>query len=480
MVAGKVRKQLYRTRNKFMRHKQIDSRLFTTNRARLTRLLSPNSLVVINSNDVPPTNADGTLALPASSDLFYLTGVEQEQSILVMYPDADEEKHRTILFLREPTKELEIWEGSKLTKENVRALSGIDDVLWLPEFPRLFHRLMCECDHVYLNSNEHKRAVIEVESREARFVADVIRRYPLHDFRRLAPLMHTLRAVKSSVELELIQKACQITEDGFRRVLRSTHPGVSEMEVEAEFAHEFIRQGGRFAFLPIIASGANACGLHYVTNSAVCRKGELLLLDVAASYANYNADMTRTIPVSGKFTRRQKQVYRAVLRVLRECIRGLKPGKKPKDWQKEAEQSMEKELVDLGLITVKQIREQTKDAPAFKQYFMHGVGHPLGLDVHDVTHTIEPMQAGWVMTVEPGIYLPEEGFAVRLENDVLVTENGPVDLLADTPLEPEEIEELMQQSSSNGNRPTRSGPNGRNGRKLRRLPARRTAVVAGD
>jgi Xaa-Pro aminopeptidase len=459
-----------------MRYKQIGSPLFVANRARLNRLLSPNSLVVINSNDVPPTNADGTLALPANSDLFYLTGVEQEQSILILYPDADEEKHRTILFLREPTKELEVWEGSKLTKEKARVLSGIQDVLWLSEFPRLFHRLMCECDHAYLNSNEHKRAVIEVESREARFVADIIRRYPLHDYRRLAPLMHTLRAVKSEVELQLIQTACNITHDGFRRVLRFVHPGVSETEVEAEFAHEFIRRGGRFAFLPIIASGANACGLHYTTNSAVCKKGDLLLLDVAASYANYNADMTRTIPVSGKFTRRQKQVYQAVLRVLRACIRGLKPGKKPKDWQKEAEQFMENELVDLGLITVKQIREQTKDAPALKKYFMHGIGHPLGLDVHDVTHTTKPMQAGWVMTVEPGIYIPEEGFAVRLENDVLVTENGPVDLMSNIPLEPEEIEALMQRRSRNGNgHSARATPNGR---KPEQLSARRLSVVA--
>jgi Xaa-Pro aminopeptidase len=461
-----------------MRYKQIDSQLFVSNRNRLTRLLAPNSLLVVNTNDVPPTNADGTLALPANADLFYLTGIEQEQSILVFYPDADEEKHRTILFLREPVKELEIWEGTKLSKEKARALSGIDDVMWLSEFPRLFHRLMCECDHVYLNSNEHKRAVIEVESREARFVTDVVRRYPLHDFRRLAPLMHTLRAVKSEVEVELLRTACRITGDGFRRVLGFARPGVSETEVEAELAHEFIRQGGRFAFLPIIASGANACGLHYVTNSALCRKGDLLLLDMAASYANYNADMTRTIPISGKFSRRQKQVYSAVLRVLRECIRGLKPGKKPKDWQKEAEQFMEQELVDLGLITTKQIRQQTKESPAFKKYFMHGVGHPLGLDVHDVTLTTKPMQAGWVMTVEPGIYIPEEGFAVRLENDVLVTETGPVDLMADIPIELDEIEQLMQKRSRNGNgHATRTGTNGRIGGRLDRAASRRIATV---
>jgi Xaa-Pro aminopeptidase len=338
---------------------------------------------------------------------------------------------------------------------------------------------MCECEHVYLNSNEHKRAVIEVESREARFVAGVLQRYPLHDFRRLAPLMHSLRAIKSTGEIQLIQKACDITGDGFRRILRAVKPGVNEMEIEAEFAHEFIRQGGRFAYQPIIASGVNACGLHYVANSVVCRQGDLLLMDVAASYANYNADLTRTIPVSGRFTPRQKQVYRAVLRVLRQCIRGLTPGKKPKDWQKEAEQLMEQELVDLGLITLKQIRQQSADQPAFKEFFMHGAGHPLGLDVHDVGNTTKPMQAGWVMTVEPGIYIPDEGFAVRLENDVLVTEKGTVDLMADIPIELEEIEDLMQPRPRNGNGHVgRTSRNGGNGRSRERLPTRRTSVVA--
>lgn len=461
-----------------MRYKQIDPQLFIANRERLSALLAPNSLAVINSNDIPATNADGTLALPTNSDLFYLTGVEQEESILLIYPDADDEKHRTILFLREPTQEMEIWEGSKLTREKARAVTGIRDVMWLSAFPRLFHRLMCECDHVYLNSNEHKRAVIEVETREARFVAEVQRRYPLHDYRRLAQLMHELRVVKSETEVQLMRQACRLTEDGFRRVLNFTQPGVTETEIEAEFAHEFIRQGGRFAYQPIIASGANACGLHYLANSAVCRKGELLLLDVGASYANYNSDMTRTIPVSGRFTRRQLQVYRAVLRVLRECSHALMPGKKPKDWQKEAEQHIEKELVDLGLITVRQIKQQSADHPAFKEFFMHGVGHPLGLDVHDVAHTTKPMQAGWMMTVEPGIYIRKEGLAVRLENNVLVTEKGPVDLMAGIPIEPDAIEELMQQRSRNGNGHNgKSGRNGKAGRRPKRIISNRRALA---
>jgi len=403
----------------------------------------PNSLVAVNSHDIPPTNADGSNRLPPNSDLFYLTGVEQEETILLLHPDADEEKHRELLFLREPTPQTEIWEGHKLTKEEARKLTGIQSIHWISEFPALFHRLMCESEHVYLDSNEHKRATVTVETREARFVAETLRRYPLHDYHRLARMMHQLRIVKSEPEVALLRKACDITGKGFRRVLKFVKPGVNEAEVEAEFAHEFIRNRAQFAYLPIIGSGVNALALHYIANADECRSGDLLLLDVAASYANYNADLTRTIPVSGRFSRRQRQVYTAVLRALRASIKGLTPGKKPKDWQKEAEKFIEKELVDLKLLTTQQIKKQDPEQPAFKKYFMHGVGHPLGLDVHDVGFTTEPIQPGWVMTVEPAIYIPEEGFAVRLENDVLVTENGPIDLMADIPIEADEIEELM-------------------------------------
>src|ERR1043165_9729246 len=375
-----------------MRYAPIDPSLFTKHRQRLKDLLPPNSLAIVNANDVPPTNADGTLPLPANSDLFYLTGVEQEQSILLIYPDADDEKHREILFLRESTAATELWEGHKLSREEARGATGIKNIQWLSQFPSLFHRLMCECEQVYLNSNEHKRAVIEVETREARFVRDTRERYPLHDYQRLARIMHRLRIVKSEEELGLMRKACAITEKGFRRVLRFVKPGINECEIEAEFAHEFIRRRGAFSYTPIIASGKNALALHYIANSDSCQDSDLLLLDVAASYANYNSDLTRTIPINGRFTRRQKQVYQAVLRVLRGSIRGLTPGKKPQDWQKEAEQMIEQELVDLKLLTMRQIRKQDPDLPALKEFFMHGVGHPIGLDVHDVGFTTEPIQ----------------------------------------------------------------------------------------
>jgi Xaa-Pro aminopeptidase len=410
----------------------------------LKGLMLPRSLAVVNANDVLPTNADGSLPLVPNTDLFYLTGVAQEESILLLFPDADDEKHRELLFLRETNEELAIWEGHKLTKEEARKVSGVQNIHWLQDFPRLFHRLMSECEHVYLNTNEHKRAVVEVETRDARFVADTLRRYPLHDYQRLARLMHQLRVKKSDIEVDLVRKAAQITARGFARVLKLVGPGVSETEVEAEFAHEFIRSGGKFAYNPIIASGANSNVLHYIANDKPCRKGGVLLLDVAASYANYNADMTRTIPVSGRFSRRQKQVYNAVLRVLRAATAGLRPGKRWKAWQKEAEQLVEKECVDLGLLTTRDIKKQDPDHPAVKKYFMHGVGHPLGLDVHDLGLTTEPMKEGWVMTVEPAIYIRDEGFGIRLENDILIKESGNIDLMADIPVEPEEIEEKMK------------------------------------
>ena len=422
----------------------IPAALFARNRARLEQLMLRNSLAVLNANDVLPTNADGSLRLITHSDLFYLTGIEQEQTVLLLYPDAHDDKQRELLFIRDVQPDLEIWEGHKLTRGEARAISGIEHVHFLSEFPRLFHRLMCECEHVYLNSNEHKRAVIEIETRDARFVAETIRRYPLHDYQRLARLMHPLRAVKSAAEIELIKHACALTEKGFRRLLKFVKPGVNEREIEAELAHEFIRNGGAFAYTPIIAGGANACALHYIANCAECRKGDLLLLDVAASYGNYNSDMTRTIPVSGRFTPRQKQVYNAVLRVFRQCCAHLRPGKLWKDWQHEAEQLIEKELVDLRLLTRAAIRKQDPEQPAFKKYFMHGVGHPIGLDVHDVALTTEPMQAGWVMTVEPAIYVRDEGFAVRIENTVVIGEKNNTDLMSTIPIEPGEIESLMK------------------------------------
>lgn len=428
-----------------MRHAPIDPGLFVTNRRRLAQLLPPHSLAIVNTNDIFPTNADGTLRIVPNSDLFYLTGVEQEESVLLLFPDAADERQREILFLRETSDLIATWEGHKLTRDEARERTGIRRIEWLSQLPNLLRQLMCEAGQVYLNSNEHRRADVVVETRDARFVRQLRDQYPLHEFRRLARLMHELRVVKSPAEIALLQKACDLTRAGFERVCRFVKPGVNEVEVEAEFAHEFIRGRGGFAYNPIIASGANACILHYLDNDQPCRNGDLLLLDVGASYANYNADLTRTIPVNGRFTRRQRQVYNAVLRVLRSQSAGLVPGKGLRQWQEESEEAVARECVDLGLLRPKDLKVRVDDPmkKPVKKYYMHGCGHPLGLDVHDVGPAAGPMQEGWVMTVEPAIYIREEGFGVRLENDVLIRAGGNVDLMGDIPIEAEDVEALM-------------------------------------
>ena len=427
-----------------MRHAPIESSLFVENRARLRKLLPKGAVAAVNANDILPTNADGSLPLVPNSDLFYLSGVEQEESILVLAPDAADEKQREVLFLRETNEHLAIWEGHKLTKDEARTTSGVQNVKWLSEFPTIWHGLMSDAEEVFLNSNEHKRAAIEVETRDSRFIAECRSRFPLHTYRRLAPLLHRLRVVKSAAEVELLKKAVSITDAGFRRAARSVKPGVYEHELEAEFAHEFVRNRAKFAYTPIIASGANACVLHYIANDQPCRAGDLLLMDVAANYANYHADLTRTVPVDGRFTPRQRAVYDAVLRVMRGSIQGATIGKLHRDWTREAQMMMDEELVKLGLLTAADVKNAKPDEPACRKYFMHGLGHPLGLDVHDVGRMHEPFAAGWVLTVEPGIYIRDEGIGIRLENDVLLTDAGPIDLMADTPVDAEAIEELMR------------------------------------
>ena len=426
-----------------MRHKPIKKKLFVQNRQRLPELMAPKSLAVLNANDVLPTNADGSLPMQPNADLFYLSGIEQEESILLLFPDAADNKHREILFLRQPNQHMQIWEGYKHTKEDARKISGVKNIQWLSEFPLMFRSLMCEAESAYLNSNEYKRAKVEVETRDARFIRQCRKDFPLHTYRRLAPLLHQLRVVKTDLEIELLNEAIDITAKGFRRTLRFVKPGVTEYEVEAEWAREFIRRRGKFAYTPIVAAGKNNCVLHYLQNDQVCRKGQLLLMDVGSSYANYNADMTRTIPVSGKFSRRQKQVYNAVLRVLRASIYGATVGKLHRDWTKESQAHMNEELLKLGLLKPGQVKKQDPDNPACRKYFMHGLGHPLGLDVHDVGDANAPFAPGTVLTVEPGIYLPNEGFGIRLEDDIVVTKDDPINLMAKIPIEADEIESIM-------------------------------------
>lgn len=426
-----------------MRHLPIDPALFIENRQRLMKQMARNSLAVVNANDVLPRNSDAVSLIVPQTDLFHLSGIEQEETILVLCPGSFDESLREVLFIRESSQLLQIWEGYKHTKDDASKISGIRNVQWLSEFPAVFHRLMCEVETVYLNSNEHPRSSVVVETRDARFVADCQRRYPLHRYERLGRLMFRLRGVKTKREIDLIRKAVDVTGKGFRRVAQMVEPGVTEYQIQAEFAHEFLRNRCDFAYNPIIASGANSCVLHYVQNDQECRKGDLLLLDVGASYANYNADCTRTIPVSGRFTKRQRKVYDAVLRVQRASIKGAKVGKLHRDWQKEAQGMMNEELLSLGLLKRSDLKKQTDAEPACRKYYMHGLGHSLGLDVHDYGWTQEPFTDGWVITVEPGIYIPEEGFGIRLENDIVVRKGGAEDLFKDIPIEADEIEALM-------------------------------------
>jgi Xaa-Pro aminopeptidase len=421
----------------------LPSALFTLNRERLVKKMLPRSLAVLNANDIMPTNADGTMGHLQNADLFYLTGVHQEETILLLAPDAFDPNHREILFVRQPNEHLAIWEGHKLTKEQAAKISGVKNVKWLADFPGIFRSLACELENIYLNTNEHQRADVTVETRDSRFVVETQKNFPLHKYHRLAPLLHELRAVKSQYEIDAIKAACDLTGKGFQRVCKFVKPGVNETEVEAEFAHEFIRHKGQFAYPPIIAGGANNNILHYNQNDQVCKKGDLLLLDVAAGLGNFMSDLTRTIPVSGKFSRWQKQVYNAVLRIFRAQVAACVPGKTTKDLRLECEERTAKECVDLGLLKMSDIKKQKPDEPAVKKFFMHGVSHPIGLDVHDVTYNHFKIAPGWVLTVEPAIYIPKENFGVRLENTILVTENGQLDLMAGIPIEADEIEELM-------------------------------------
>jgi Xaa-Pro aminopeptidase len=428
-----------------MRYPAINNDLFIENRKRFTAKLKPKSIAVFNSNDIQPTNADGTMKFRQNSDLFYLCGVDQEETIVVVFPDCPDPDHREVLFVRETNDHIAVWEGEKLTKAQATAVSGIKKVYWAHQFKQVFFGLIVEAENVYVNTNEHVRAVIEVETREARFVDWCKKVYPAHTYLRSAPIMHELRAVKSSIEVDLISKACDLTEKGFRRLLGFVKPGVWEYEIEAELGHEFTRAGAGFAgYEPIIASGKNSCILHYNINKNQCKDGDVLLMDFAAGYANYQSDLTRTIPVNGKFTKRQKNVYNAVLRVMRFATSRLVVGNTIQEYHKEVGAAMEEELLKLRLITKTDIKKQDPSWPAYKKYFMHGTSHHLGLDVHDVGNRYRKFAAGMVYTCEPGIYIPEEAIGVRIENDILLTKKGPVDLMKNIPIEAEEIEALMK------------------------------------
>ncbi|MEO1546601.1 MAG: aminopeptidase P family protein [Bacteroidota bacterium] len=428
-----------------MKYHSIDSQLFVKNRKKFMSHMRPKSLAVFNSNDIYPISADSTMPFEQHRDIFYLSGADQEETILVLFPEASEKKHREILFVRETNEHIAVWEGAKLTKAQATKVSGIETIYWLSDFERIFFDIMTEADTVYFNTNEHYRQAVETQTREDRFIQKCKQDFPAHTWAKSNPILQEIRGLKEPEEIALMQQACDITEKGFRRILEFTKPGVWEFEMEAEYLHEFVRNRSKgFAYTPIIASGNNANVLHYIENNQQVKNGDLILMDVAAEYANYSSDMTRTIPANGKFTERQRAVYDAVLRVKQEATKMLVPGTLWAEYHKEVGKIMTSELLGLGLLDKADVQNEDKNKPAYKKYFMHGTSHHIGLDTHDYGALKTPMKANMVFTVEPGIYIPEEGMGIRLEDNVVIQETGePFNLMRNIPLEADEIETLM-------------------------------------
>lgn len=426
------------------RYKLISNQLFIENRKRFIAAMKPLSIAIFNSNEEMPRNGDAMYDFKQNSDLYYLTGLDQEDCMLVLFPDCPIPSYREALFVKRTNETMEIWNGHKYTLDEAREVSGVANVFWYDEFDSLMKATINMAEHVYLNLNENDRASNPAPYRDHTFALNMRQRFPLHKFERAAPILQRLRSIKSPLEIEVMRTAISCSEKMFARVLRFVKPGVMEYEVEAEVIHEFVRNGASgHSFHPIVASGKNACILHYIDNSDVCRDGDLLLLDTGADYANYASDMTRTFPVNGKFTKRQKEVYNAVLRVMREAMKMLRPGVLLMDYHSQVCAVMEKELVDLKLLSMNDIKNQNPNWPAFKKYYMHGTSHFLGIDVHDVGMRYEPMQPNMTFSCEPGIYIPEEGIGIRIENEVMITETGCMDLMAHIPVEADHIEELM-------------------------------------
>jgi Xaa-Pro aminopeptidase len=427
-----------------MKYNPIDSILFRGNRENFISKLKANGIALFNSNDQYLRSGDQTFPFRQNSDFFYLTGIDQEESILLLFPDCPNPIYKEVLFIRQTNDHIKVWEGHKYSKEQASSVSGIQQVYWLDEFWAVFSSVINYAEIIYLNTNENDRSTDEISTRDLRFIETLKKRYPLHEYKRAAPILREMRCIKSDIEVELTRRACAITKDAFRRVLKFVKPGVKEYEIEAEIIHEFIRQGATgHAYSPITASGANATILHYNDNNQICKDGDVILFDFGAEYANYNADLSRAIPVNGKFTKRQADVYKAVLHVFKEARKMLVSGTVWNEYQTEVGKIMSDQLVQLGLFTKSDVQRQSTEMPLYKKYFMHGTSHHLGLDVHDFASRYRPFEAGNILTCEPGIYIKEEGLGIRLENDILITVNGNIDLMSDIPIELEEIEEIM-------------------------------------
>ena len=431
-----------------MRYTPISSSVYKKNRDNFSNSLSSLGLAIFNSNDIYPISADSTLPFAQHRDIFYLTGIDQEETILLIFPEAKNTKHREILFIKETNDHIAVWEGEKLSKMQAKKISGIETVLWVSDFKNIFFQLTTQSELFYFNTNEHYRASVEIQTREDRFIEWAKKKYPAHSVAKSNPILQKLRSIKSAEEIDQIQIACNITGKGIRKLFSFIKPGVWEYEIEAELVHEFIKNRSKgFAYTPIIASGKNANVLHYTKNNNQCKSGELILLDVAAEYGNYSSDLTRTLPVSGKFNDRQKAVYNAVLNVKKEATKLLIPGAYWEEYHVEVGEIMTDELLKLGLIDKADIQNQEPESPAYKKYFMHGTSHHIGLDTHDYGLLSDPFKSNMIFTVEPGIYIPEEGFGIRLEDDVVVQKDGePKNLMGEIPIEIDEIEDLMNKN----------------------------------
>ncbi len=427
-----------------MKYPAIDNQLFRLNRKNFTKKLSRNSIAILQSHDEFPRSGDQNHAFKQNPDLFYLSGIDQEQSVLLLFPDCPNPLYREVLFLRQTSDFIAVWEGHKLTVSEAKKVSGIENIFWLDDLWKILPSIINYADKIYLNTNENDRYAHQVPYRDIRFIEEIKKHYPLHQYDRAAPLLRDLRPIKSEIEIDLTKKACSITRDAFIRILKFIKPGVAEYEIEAEIIHEFIRQRATgHAYAPIIASGKNANILHYTDNNQICKDGELILFDFGAEYANYNADMSRSVPVNGKFTKRQKDVYNSVLRIMKEAKKMLAPGVIWNEYHVEVGKVVTAELTRLGLLDKHDIAKQDPAMPLYKKYFMHGTSHHLGIDVHDFASRYKPFEEGNILTCEPGIYIQSEGFGIRLENDILLTRDGNIDLMEDIPLEAEEIEEIM-------------------------------------
>lgn len=431
-----------------MKHLPIDAQLFINNRKRFTSQLKPNSIAIFNSNDEVPANGDALYSFRQNSDLYWLTGIEQEDTMLVLFPGNPDPKYREVLVLVRPNDTLEKWIGKRLRKEEATALNGIQTIVWLDSLDGLLQQWIHLADTIYLNTNENDRKASSIQTRDYRYAAQLREQYPLHHYERSAKVLKKLRAIKTKEEIAVVQQAIDITHTTFKRLMQFIQPGVMEYEIEAEILHSFLSNRAKGeAYGSIIASGDNARTLHYIDNNAECKDGDLILMDFGANYGNYCADMTRTIPVNGKFSDRQKTVYNACLHLHNYAKSILKPGITIKDYTDKVGDEATKVFLEIGLLTAEEVANDNRDeleTRPFRKYLYHGISHHLGIDVHDLGTKTEPIEAGMLFTIEPGIYIEAEKMGVRIENNVWITADGNVDLFDGIPITVEEIEAAMR------------------------------------